>query len=202
MQAIGEFHRRFKRLYPQKQSIIYLDETYFRINGRTLLLILVCDAPGKILAWKLSRKLSSQVLSEILEESLIQHPNWSVLITDGAPVYQAAFRRLGAGVLVQQVHSRPWKDVIVTQFELGEKSMKLLQIELPFDVFTKASSCILKALTFSRNYFRSGTKKRRARKKSSRKPPRKPARKQKQIYGLPTFQDCRFAGSLNRGVAG
>ena len=100
MQAIQEFHRRFKRLCPQKQAIIYLDETYFRINGRTFLLILVCDATGKILAWKLSKKRSSKILAEILEQSRIQHCNWSVLITDGAPVYQAAFRRLGiAGVL-------------------------------------------------------------------------------------------------------
>ena len=105
-----------------------------------------------------------------------------MLITDGAPVYQAAFRRLGiAGILVQQVHSYPWKNVLVTQFELAEKSMKLLQIELPFDVFTKATPSILKARTFSRNYFRSGTRKkvRSAAKKSARKPPRKSARKQK-----------------------
>ena len=151
---IQHFHQRFKSLCPQLQEVIYLDETFFRVQQKTYFLIIACDATGRVLAWELSRRRTSGVIAGVLHRSLQRHPNWSVLIADGAPADHGAFRRLDmAGILIQHFHSHPWEDVKISQFEPAERSIKVLEIVLPYNLFLEQNCVKISARLSWRPYF-------------------------------------------------
>ena len=125
--------RKFKQLSPAQQEVVYLDETFYSIAGKTVYLILLCDAVGRILAWELSPTRQSKDILRILQLAEQRYPHWCVLVADGAFTYRQAFLMLGsAGLLIHQVHSRPWHDVWLRLFEPHETGCREAQVLLPY----------------------------------------------------------------------
>ena len=176
-QAVKQTRTRFKELPYTKREIIYLDETFFRIAKQTWYLILVCDATGRVIAWKLSKTRTATDMSQVLREAEIRHPNWQVLICDGAQSYRKASRMLGkAGMLIQQVHSYPWATAWISVFEPRSDAIEETRIQLPYNFRRKSSRQTI--------YARSYKHREKKRSKQKRKTPRskKPARRPRKSF--------------------
>ena len=128
-----ELLRKFKQLSPARQEVRYLDETFYKIAGKTVYLILLTDAVGRILAWELSQTRQSHDILRVLQSAEEKYPQWQTLVTDGAFTYRQAFLMLGkAGLLIQQVHSHPWDNVWLRLFIPLETGCQEAQLVLPY----------------------------------------------------------------------
>ena len=111
-----------------------------------------------------------------MERTQLRHPNWSVLIADGAATYPAAFCRLGiATTVILHFHSHPWNSVKVSVFEPRERSIQVLQVQVPYDFFLRDDSVEILTRNSTGQYRKKKGAKRKQVKKTKKKQPRKKA---------------------------
>lgn len=121
-----------------RQSGIWWDETFFKINGSVYCLILIIDALGRVLAYKFSKTRTEDDYSSILLPIIDKLPEIPVFICDGNPTYEGVVKSLQKDCfLIQHIHSHPWKQAKLHKFIFSENSDEIVQttIILPYDAF-------------------------------------------------------------------
>lgn len=115
--------RKLRQHLPESlKYVVYMDETFLRIAGKQLKLILAIDSSGAVLGWRLSRTRSATDISLVLEQILAKIGRIDVLITDGFRSYKAAIQQLQLSLFhIRHIHSHPWRDVHLTAYEYRPK---------------------------------------------------------------------------------
>ena len=132
--------KKFKDLPLVRQSGIWWDETFFKVNGSSYFLILIINALGEVLGYKFSKTRNEVDYLSILTPIMECIPETPIFICDGNPTYEGVVKSLQRkAFLIQHIHSKPWKDAKLHLFEPNEKDKSVNQttISLPYDAFLK-----------------------------------------------------------------
>ena len=131
---------KFKNLPLVRQSGIWWDETFFKVNGSSYFLILIIDALGEVLGYKFSKTRNESDYLSILLPIIDSIPEIPIFIYDGNPTYEGVVKSLKIkAFLIQHIHSKPWKNAELHLFEPNEKEQIITQttILLPHNSFLK-----------------------------------------------------------------
>jgi transposase-like protein len=131
-----------------RQSGIWWDETFFKINGSSYCLILIINALGNVLGYKFSKTRNENDYLLILPPIIDKLPELPIFICDGAPTYEGVIKRLKRrAYVIQHIHSHPWKNAKLHYFEPTENGLKFQQttIILPYDSFLKEQDVFMSA---------------------------------------------------------
>ncbi|MFV2014523.1 MAG: DDE-type integrase/transposase/recombinase, partial [Candidatus Heimdallarchaeota archaeon] len=129
---------KLKNLPLARQSAIWWDETFFRINGVDFFLILLIDATGKVLGFKFSRTRKTEDFLSILIPIIDQLPENPIFIGDGWITYEKVCKELKMDLfLIQHIHSNPWEYAKIHQFIYDEKlnQGEQISIQIPYKSF-------------------------------------------------------------------
>ena len=132
--------KKFKNLPLVRQSGIWWDETFFKVNGSSYFLILIINALGEVLGYKFSKTRNEADYLSILMPIMERIPEIPIFICDGNPTYEGVVKSLKKkAFLIQHIHSKPWKNAKLHLFEPNEKDRNITQttILLPYDAFLK-----------------------------------------------------------------
>lgn len=120
------------------EDAIYWDETFFRIGQASWALILLIDARGQPLVWKLSRTRTVRIYRELLQTIQAQLPSIPIFIGDGWSAYQKTCLELNQECfLIEHLHSQPWQVVRLHHFQGDRNARTRIQnsIEILYDSF-------------------------------------------------------------------
>jgi transposase-like protein len=140
--------KKFENLPLIRQSGIWWDETFFKINGSSYSLILIINALGRVLGYKFSKTRNENDYLSILNPILDKLPELPIFICDGAPTYEGVVKSLKRrAYVIQHIHSHPWKNAKLRYFEPTENGSNCQQttIILPYDSFLKEQDVIMSA---------------------------------------------------------
>lgn len=129
---------KLKNLPLTRQSAIWWDETFFKINGHNFFLILLIDATGKVLGFKFSRTRKTEDFLSILTPIIDQLPENPIFIGDGWITYEKVCKELKMDLfLIQHIHSNPWEHAKIHQFIYDEKvnQGEQISIQIPYKSF-------------------------------------------------------------------
>lgn len=135
------------------EDAIWWDEMFFRVGKTSWGLLLLVNAQGKPLAWKVSRTRTKEDYLELLAQLGQRLPVVPIFIGDGGQAYQKVCKELGQECfLIEHLHSQPWEHARVHHFKLDEPSKHIVQIslEVPFNTFIRNWPVIGK--TFKRRH--------------------------------------------------
>ena len=146
-------------------SVIWIDETFFKVGKKTWILILAIDYNGRVLGWKFGKTRNAKDITDVLVQVGQEMPNWSVVIGDGATTYAKAIRSFKKrAYLIQQFHTHPWEKAKITEFTpIGKYKVREDIIELKYDAFVGEETQIAGAI--QREYTIDKPSKKRGRKK-------------------------------------
>jgi len=123
-----------------KQSLFWIDETFFTVNEKSYALMLVIDHQGRPVTWRLTERRTLHQYQKLFDPILEDLPEPFVLIGDGLPTYVDLCKWIKKECyLIQHIHSHPWEKAKLHHFKYDEKKSLLEQIslELPYDTFMK-----------------------------------------------------------------
>jgi len=100
------------------EDVIWWDETFFTSGRASWCLILLVDARGTPLAWKLGKSRTKDDYLGLLQEVGAKLPSIPLFIGDGWGAYQKTCKELGRECyLVEHVHSHPWEKARIHHFK-------------------------------------------------------------------------------------
>ena len=120
--------KKFQNLPLVRQSGIWWDETFFKVNGSSYFLILIINALGEVLGYKFSKTRNETDYLSILVPIMDCIPETPIFICDGNPTYESVVKSLKRkAFLIQHIHSKPWKNAKLHLFEPNEKDQLITQ---------------------------------------------------------------------------
>ena len=138
-----------KELPKLVQDAVWIDETFFSVNGRSWALILAIDYTGQVLGCQFGKERKAAQIIEVLKQVEQNLPSWRVLIGDGARAYAPAVRSFQKDAyLLQQYHSKPWALASLSHFcPTSDGSMLEHQVQFSYRVFVEDSPQVGSVLT-------------------------------------------------------
>lgn len=154
----------------EKLKVIWIDETFFRINRESWCLILAINQNGTPIGWNWGTTRTTQDFINVMEQIDENYPDWNVMVGDGFSVYPKIFKELArTGYLIQHVHSRPWKDVHLHHFTIDENSGNIIQTTITLNYSAFKEEKPQEAFAMTRSFPKSDPNKRIGRPKGSKK---------------------------------
>lgn len=119
------------------ETVIWIDETFFKVGKKSWALILAIDCNGNVLGWKFGKTRNAKDIENVLIQVGENMPDWSVVIGDGAKAYAKAIRTFRKrAYLIQQFHTHPWERARITEFsKLSEHKVREDIIEFDYRAF-------------------------------------------------------------------
>ena len=192
--------RKLRQHLPESlKYVVYMDETFLRIAGKQVKLILAIDSSGAVLGWRLSRTRSATDLRLVVEQVLAKLGRIDVLITDGFRSYKAAIRQLQLSLLhIRHIHSHPWRDVHRTAYEYRPKDQLFHEVTvgIPYDAFVQPGSAFGWVISQTHKRTQAGRGPGRPR-GAKDKTPRRPRKSGEQAGKRPKKQQGKKRGPKN-----
>ena len=115
-------------------KIIWWDETFFRISNQHWCLILLINSKSEVLAWKFGKTRTEQDYQEVLTSILDILPEQPIFVGDGWNAFEKACKSLKRNcILIQHIHSHPWKYARLHSFHVDHEKQKIVQTSLNID---------------------------------------------------------------------
>ena len=130
-------------------KIVWWDETFFRISNQHWCLLLLINAKSEVLAWKFGKTRNQQDYQELLTSISDILPEQPIFVGDGQNAFEKACKSLKRNcILIQHIHSHPWKYARLHSFRVDYKKQRLVQISLniEYDAFLylkQQEGCVL-----------------------------------------------------------
>ena len=181
---------------------IWWDEMFFNLGKVSWCLILLVDAHGRPLTWKFGKTRTQVDYTEILKQLDDDLPEKPIFIGDAWGAYQKTCRFLKKEcILIEHVHSHPWKDVRLHHFKLDQTKDEIVQISvnIPYNSFLKNKP--VKGQTFTRKYSLTPPVKsnhKRGRPKGSKDKTKRKSRKSKKNKGTNKEKNRRGRKSISK----
>ena len=177
-----------------KTTLVSMDEAFFTVGGKRMLLIVARNGEGKTLAFAISKTRSKDALKKVFDqaESQMESPT-EILLTDGLNAYQGMARDLKRPVMhAIHIHKPPFNRLVVRHITYEENHRVELTAAMKTNILVKRRKREVRYIV-TKKYI--GPPRKRGRKKGQsprrRKPPALPSaggkKKRGPKYGLGTL---------------
>ncbi|MHA1169286.1 MAG: hypothetical protein ACTSRU_15775, partial [Candidatus Hodarchaeales archaeon] len=118
------------------EDVIWWDETFFTLGRASCCLILLVDARGTPLAWKLGKSRIKDDYLGLLRGLGTKLPSIPFFVGDGWGAYQKTCKELGRECyLVEHIHSHPWEKTRIHHFATGLDNKAVIQTSMEIFIY-------------------------------------------------------------------
>jgi transposase-like protein len=119
-------------------TILFVDETFIKIEKQTWYLILAINGDNKIMGFTLSKNRKFRVINKLIKNCEKRCINGlMILVTDGLPGYKGVARKIGHDIIhVVHLHHPPYGRIEIDIYKYGEKIIKRTTARSMNDIFT------------------------------------------------------------------
>ncbi|TFF95152.1 MAG: DDE domain-containing protein [Promethearchaeota archaeon] len=172
MEAVNEsFEVKMAWDTPVHGEIIFIDETWIKINSKDWYLVVVISEDRTILGWKLVKRRTAKVITKIVHEAILRLPQPpAIIITDDFSTYKRVVKMLNYNLIhVRHIHKNPRIHMVVDIIEHEPKKIITTHIATANDIFTNENTFLTGVSTSEEKKHVKGKRGRKKGSKNSKK---------------------------------
>lgn len=152
---------------PVAGSILFVDETWVKIQKRNWYIVVVVNEANQVLTWALIRRREADVILSIVEQAISRlESKPPVIVTDDFSTYKSVVVKLGYDLIhVRHIHKPPYGRMILDKIEHAPNKIQIVHVATTNDIFCNSNTFLVR---LSHSELKSPEKKKRGRKPGSR----------------------------------
>jgi len=153
---------------PMSGSILFIDETWVKIQHRTWYIVVVVNEAHHVLTWALIRRREADVILPIVEQAISRLKSRPpVIVTDDFSTYKRVVVRLGYDLIhVRHIHKPPYGRMVLDKIEHAPPKIRIAHVATTNDIFCNSNTFLVR---MSQSEIKSPEKGKRGRKPGSKK---------------------------------